>query len=394
MKRLATSLTALSMLLAMGCTEQQPAANTEALPQGLSVLQADDTHLSMAYKQGDTVIYLEALRGQRTADMYQQDPQAPRYEVDARFVSDDGNIFYSQRGGDNWLEPKWAEQLERRNALAPTRESNERLFQLATAAAQAMDAQLRAELGAERAALLEPLARPLRGFGLTAASLYAEHKQRMLEHKRDDGVFPEGEVPGEVAYGDDKGGDCDDWVTFGSNYYYIAVHDGSTAVIARHSATRLYEWRGYWAQVHDSCNHGRCAYEMGQKCFLQYYEAREDYKPSWQMQSCGTDYHAFSNDGHNCHDDTRVQMANFVYGNGHQKGPGSKFWCYGDDSSDISSWPGDQSGSPDCDSSRDEGYNHYDMCRFVGTHSYNSAGGCYCDAACEDYNDCCVDGPW
>lgn len=396
MKHLTLALTALFL---WSCAPAAEKTDEGALADGLTVFAASETGISLAYKKGDLVLKMDALRGGRTPDMYQQDPDAPKWEVDAKMMSGEGRIFYTARGGDNWVDPTWATELELQPELFGDRLPNEAFYLLAAEAAKVLEVQVAAQVGPELAAKVAPLLRPLRDFGASAPMVYFQQILRLHEHLVDLGLMNPDDDPvitgpnGEVLFGS-GGTTCDAWVTYSSNYYYIAVHDKSTAVIARHSATRLFQWLGYWAWVHDNCNHGTCAYDMGQKCFLQYYEAVEDYKPTWELQSCGTEYDAFSNDGHNCHDDTRVQMANFVYGNGHNQGPGSRFWCNLDDDSDISAWPGDQGGSPACSGSTSDGYNHPHMCRYQNTHGYNSAGYCYCDSACLTYNDCCIDGPW
>lgn len=397
MRNFALILTSLAMALVLvscGVSDEQ---QSKVLADGLTILDVSETKISLAFKDSGQVIFMEALRGNKTPDMYQQDPEAPVWEVDARFKAENGRLFYTARGGDQWVDSSWTRDLIEDEEKYTSRESNELLFILSGKAVASLDEHIKTELGEEMAKTIEPLLRPIKNFGERAHERYLEQRVRLHKHLVDLGLMADDPLltseNGEILYGSGGTG-CDDWVNLTSNYYYMAVHDKSTAVIARHSATRLYEWQGYWNKIHDNCNHGTCANDMGQKCLLQYHEAIVDYKPAWELQSCGTDYDAFSNDGHNCHDDTRVQLANFVYGNGHNRGPGSNFWCDDDDDSDISSWPGDQSGSPECSSSTDDGYRHDHMCRTQGLHSYNSAGGCYCDESCLDFNDCCIDGPY
>ena len=388
-----TTLIAIAVLLTIGCESETNEAHS--LQDGLTVLSASETSLSIAFKSGEQMIYLEALRGQATPEMYQQDPEMPKYEVDARFAAANGRLFYTARGGDRWIEPKWVDDLNAQESRYPNRESNYHLHLLAFEAAKVLDAEVTAQVGPELAAKMAPMLKPLRDFGMRAPEVYAEQLGQLNRHLVEIGFLPEDNPvtgSGEVTFGS-GGTDCDAWVTFDSSYYYIALHDKSTALIARHSATRLYQWVGYWSHVHDNCNHGTCAGDMSKKCNLSYTEAVEDYKPSWEIQSCGTSYHMYSNTGHNCHDDSRVQMANFVYGNGHNQGPGSNFWCYGDEASDISDGIGDQGGSPECNNSQTEGYRHPDMCRVQNLTGWNSAGGCSCAASCVNYNNCCIDGP-
>ena len=369
----------------------------DGLEDGLTVLEAQDTAISAAYRRGDVVVYFEALRGQPRPDAYQDDSGVLKYEVDARFVADNGRVFFSQRGGDAWVNPRWVAELGRQDELPPTRESNEMLFEIAAEAADVLDLRVAEEIGEMQAAQLLPEIDALRSMGHSAAATFAEQKLRLLEHRAEEGL-----ANVEIEYGS---GDAEDApiAQLGANYYYIAVHDMTIYLFGKHSATRLYSWQGYWLNVYNSCNHGDCANTMGIKCLLQYYDAVEDYKPAWDFQTCGTGYNAWSDSGgHNCHDDTRVQMANFVYGNGHNKTPGGDFWCDdGDSDTDISVdiWGVelDQSGSPDCNAGTNKGYNHPDMCRFTAVNpesGYNADGHCFCDAGCMGRNDCCIDGPY
>ncbi|MFW5741565.1 MAG: hypothetical protein ACOC1F_14520, partial [Myxococcota bacterium] len=159
MKRVAL----LSILLAVtGCsatsedTTGMPAPETVA--EGLTILDSgSDTRFEAVYKKDDVAIYLQAVRGQPTPDIYQEDPASPKYEVDARFVSDDGRVFYTQRGGDHWIDPTWAEDLEHQTELPATRESNAALFEMAAEAAEALALEFPSVLPAEEAAVLPEL---------------------------------------------------------------------------------------------------------------------------------------------------------------------------------------------------------------------------------------------
>ena len=62
--------------------------------------------------------------------------------------------------------------------------------------------------------------------------------------------------------------------------------------------------------------------------------------------NCSTGYDWNSSDGHNCHDDTRVQQAAFAQ---NRYNSGWDQWCNNSDHrTDISAWPGDESGNPNC----------------------------------------------
>ncbi len=379
--------------LSTGCVGEDRPSPRE-LSQGVTVLEAGEASLSLAYKAGDVAIYLDARRGQLTAEPYQKDPDSPRYEIDARLLSDDGRIFWVLRGGDRFIDPTWADDLARQDDLPAPRVSNRVLFDMAADAVSSLDVEVAAQIGSDRAVALSHELRALYQIGSLAPSTYASMKTRADERRTQQGL-PE---RAEVEYGSSAGPEPSDY-SAGAGYYYVRQCDDYLGGDGWHTAIRLYKWtNSAWGNVADFANHGSYCYNGADSdCILQYTEAIVDYKPAWTSWTCDTPYNLKSGSGgHNCHDDTRLQMASFVYGNGHQKDPGTKYWCNGkDDSTDISSWFfGDQNGTSECNDTYDEGYRHPDMCRNQNAcGGYNSAAGCYCDTACTDFNDCCLDGP-
>jgi len=121
------------LLVLLGCTSVRN-EKTKPLEEGLTVLSASETKLSLAYKSGEDVIYMDALRGNPTPEMYQQDPLAPKFEVDVRFADAQGRIFYTAKGGDEWQDPSWREELELQQENFRERASNEHLLFLASKA--------------------------------------------------------------------------------------------------------------------------------------------------------------------------------------------------------------------------------------------------------------------
>jgi hypothetical protein len=389
MKKLVGSVFALVMAgLVVGCASadaskapEQTGAQTEvALVEGLNILPTTtDIAFNAAYKRDKTVIYMQALRGKETPAEYQKDPASPKFEIDARFVADNGRTFYSRKGGDEWIDPTWAQDFEKQTSLAPTRISNEALFNLAAEATADLEVKVAQKMGSDRAATFVPVLKAIREFGERAPMQFAEQKVRHLEALKKKGL----DVSMEIPYGT-NGPEDSDW-SANANYYYIAVHDKDlsfTFGTGKHSATRLYQWTGAWSWVHDACNHGTCAGDMGIKCLLQYYEAVSDYKPSWTFQNCKTGYDAISNGGHNCHDDTRVQLSNFVY---NKSNNGYQAWCNdGDGPSDISGGF-ERGGSPSCDGYGDRGFHYARWCDYNDNMSCPSSWqgtGDGCDCGC------------
>ncbi|MEO7095047.1 MAG: hypothetical protein ABI175_17440 [Polyangiales bacterium] len=372
-------LVGLSLLLVAACEPSTP--EPTELAQGVTVLEATASRVSAAYRSGDLVIYLQSVQGKATP--YQGDPKSPQFEIDARLVADNGRIFYIRRGGDSFIDPTWTADLDAQSALPPSRESNRVLFDMAD------------EAGAALSDLSITEARTQIDTLIATARLAPGTFEMMVEQRAAAGL-PEMK---EIAYGSSNGPEASD-VQLGANYYYMALHaaDLDNSPWGYHSATRLYRWDGYWAGAVDFCNHGRCPLEMPQVGIVQ--TANSGLKPAFRIDACNTGYGLYSdNGGHNCHDDSRLEMAGYAYGNGHQKDPGNAYWCNGnDDSTDISvniwGWETDQSGYPNTTTDSNRGYNNPQMCRTQNNHGYNGAAGCYCDSACVNYNDCCLDGPY
>ena len=365
-------------VLALGLTGCAMPGDSD-LAQGLTVLDAEDTSLAAAYRHGDAVIFLEVARGHATPDVYQQHPGSPLFEVDARFVSDDGQVFYSQRGGDTWIDSAWGEDLEQQNQLAPAG-PNEELFDMAAAAVAVLDIEVANQLGSDHATGLATELDAIRAIGAAAPATYAIQRKRVLEQQ-------------EIAYGGPGGEDS--WASQSGGYFAMEVHSDTidwTFGLGWHSATRLFKWNDGWVSVHDACNHGDCASTMPSRSVVQWYDvidpADGDYEKNsgWTLQTCLTDYDAFSNDGHNCHDDTRVQMTNLVYGavnNGYQ------LWCNdGDGAADISAPPGDLGDYPRADGTSDYGFHYPSQCDYnwSGTcpDSYKTDNDCDCGCTYSD----------
>lgn len=377
-----------SLLLLGACQDARP--EPTELAQGATILEASDTALSAAFRKDNVVIYLEAIRGQPTPPQFQGDPLSPQFEIDVRMLADNGRIFYSRRGGDAFIDPSWAEDLDAQAELPPSRESNRILFDMADEVAGVLTDDSTRILG-ERAKVLAPELDAIVAIGRQAPGTFAMMVDERIER---------GLATTDVEYGKSTGSESSD-EDQAAGYYYLGLHaddlEGSPA--GYHSATRLYRWDGHWAVANDFCNHGRCPYENGMPQ-VGWVQAGDGYKPSFRVHSCNTGYGLYSDDGgHNCHDDSRLQMASVMYGNGHQKDPGWSYWCNGaDDDSDISvniwGWEVDNSGYPQATTNAKKGYTHPHMCRNQNNRGYNSKAGCYCDQACLTHDDCCVDGPY
>jgi hypothetical protein len=363
MKRTLTTLF-LSLFL-ISCTgadlEVTAPADDAELRQGVTLLDVQPGFSFTArYVKHDDVLFLQAVRGQRTPEIYQQDPESPRFEIDVRVTDRDGRILYLRRGGDAFVDPVWQDELLLQDLLPPAAGSNEHLFAMIGEATDAIEAEL-VGLG-QNVTLLDELA-AVRGFARNAPVAYLQSQAQVTAEVAKHGFFnPE---LYEAGGGGSLAGEEADALSLSAGWYFVAQWDKELFydwAPGRHSGVRLHQLNGSGTfAYYDFCNHGTCpgVDPMVQKCTLIKIN-----RPSWYLPACTTGYGMWSDDGgHNCHDDARVQMASFVYG---ATNNGSQWWCNGnDDDTDISvdiwGFELDQDGSADCSADQYRGYNHYNM---------------------------------
>jgi len=333
--------------------------------EGLTILEFQpESDFKAMFVRGDDVILLEAVRGQPTPEQYRSDPASPQHEVDARITDHLGRILYLRRGGDHFVDPAWQDDLEWQENLPAFDGSNVALFEMAAEASGLLEDTIAGRFGAASVARILPELRSIQDFGVTARLAVAESERMLAAHVGQHGFLAGAAASDALPLaggGGSSSGSEDGAKSLAAAWYWIAVYDKSCCMgLGRHSATRIQRVDGGASfAIFDFCNHGECPSDsaMSHKCRLTMTN-----KPAWTARTCTTDYSAFSNNGHNCHDDTRVQLASFVYG---APNTGKQYWCSdGDSGTDISNGTGDQSGSPECNNSMNKGYNHKDMLYF------------------------------
>ncbi len=345
-----------------------PAAEPDAGPQlaqGLTVLDVQkDFSFTAAFVQGEDVIYLQAVRGRPTPAEYRNDPSVPLFETDARITDKEGRLLYVRRGGDDFVDPTWEDDLLFSESLPPSATSNRRHLEMAAAATKVLEDGLARHAGVQAAATLFNEVIALREFGATVPQAIAASDEAVRAHVAEHGAFPV------LAGGGGTDGPEDAMKYLDAGWYFIAVHQKDisfTFGTGKHSATRIHKYNtsnGAYTYF-DFCNHGTCAGSMGEKCRLIMID-----KPAWTAMTCNTEYNTWSNSpGHNCHDDTRVQMAAFVYGPSMAR---NQYWCNDGDSDVDLSGGFEQGGSPDCNEGTDTGYNHPSMLNYSASYTYSA----------------------
>ena len=117
---------------------------------------------------------------------------------------------------------------------------------------------------------------------------------------------------------------------------------------------------------------------MGRSGILQYYEtlAQGD-DGGWTAQTCDTHYNwDSSGGGHNCHDDSRLQMNNFVY---RRPIGGTSYWC---NDGSTNKWK-----APSANGDVQDGFNHPSFCNYDWGSTYSCPSSWYgtndgCDCGC------------
>ncbi len=335
------------------------------LHQGVQIIDLQpDFSFTASFARGDKVIFIQAIRGNAAPQQYRDDPSFPKYEVDARITDAEGRLLYIRRGGDDFVDPTWLDDQLEQDGLPVPAVSNRALFEMIPEALEAIETELANVHGAAAVASLMPELKAVNDFGRTAPATFAASDLEVIER-----VNQQGFLNFEAGGGGSEGPE-DSPKYFISGWYRLTLHDkNGTAGLYRHSATRIRQLRyGGVYTYYDFCNHGDCASTMSEIGSLSQIQ-----KPAWTALTCSTGYSAKSQDGgHNCHDDSRVQMAAFVFGPVMNR---DQYWCNdGNSSVDISNnfWYGDQEGSPEANDSTNRGYNHPNMLNFWASNT-NSA---------------------
>ena len=82
----------------------------QALHEGITSLVTVPKGIYGSYEFDGKIIYFETRRGSRTPKHLRDgDPATPNYEIDVRFMNQEGEPFLIQLGGDAHLDNAWTE---------------------------------------------------------------------------------------------------------------------------------------------------------------------------------------------------------------------------------------------------------------------------------------------
>lgn len=287
-----------------GAGSDVPVGGTESAQGRLSVVTADEATglLVLRYEGAGRAITYEQRLGPKMLNPPSEsdlatNPELPSYEVDARVLDAQGNVFELQMGGDGFIDSSWD---------MPQVEAIDELGRL-------QDMRMLAEAVPEMRRLTVP--EGLEQLRLNAIQI-GESSARAPEKP--------GEAPLSANNYETKG-----IIAFGPTSvvkWDFVVRKKSLSFIADHSAVHLRGWSTnnlvFNAQ---SCNHGTCAQStaMTTHCVMPGYKPDDGSNARWfYSDGCTTKYVAGStNGGHNCNDDSELQ-ARAIWFNGPQSTTG------------------------------------------------------------------------
>lgn len=266
----------------------------DELEQGITILDADPARgVAGAYRDGADVVYFETRVGYtKPAIFLEEYPEEPAAEMDMRFLDRNGLTFYAQQGGDQFVDPTWAESINETFRTYVPDEDRARDFALAKAAGQAFPGSAEPALAAHTFHLrahgeqLLPSEDPL----LLAPTEVAESTPRL-----------------ESTYA----------TASESGWWYLAggMSHSTVAVFGSHGSVQYWAYDTSWKFRMNFCNHGSCT--GSHKCYT--YSNGWVNNPSISYEGststgtvsggCSTGYNWNAYGGeHNSNDDTAYEL--------------------------------------------------------------------------------------
>ncbi|HEY3816986.1 MAG TPA: hypothetical protein VGL81_07445 [Polyangiaceae bacterium] len=231
-----------------GCSNAAPTSSRPAasqLKEGLNVLDASDPSvgLSAAYLKSGRVVYIETRVGLLKPEVYRNEGRGePDNEMDLRFVDQNNFTFFVQRGGDNFADPTWAQDVLRSEGPVATKADRTLDWTMAIEAATALARAVPATFKDHVYHLTNFAAQPN-----PATDPALLQKLAAFE-----AAAPKPAV-GTQGYSG----------TYSSNVWtqtYVAKWSRGLLYVASHSATQMFANPdvGTWLMEISACNHGTC----------------------------------------------------------------------------------------------------------------------------------------
>jgi hypothetical protein len=318
------------VLLLAGCdgnTSQRPPA--EQLTEGLNLLQVKDPSwgFNAAYMKAGRVIYIESRVGASKPDIYKATwPDDPANEMDMRFIDQEGRSFFIVRGGDEFVDPTWKEDMLSANRAAPKIDllQREADFGIAQEAATAIHVALPASFKDHAFHMQGIAAQPIPTQNPVIMEALMKHPMVVNQ-------------TGEISYANGS------FSGASTAYLYSSSCCGGFGM---HSATNMVSGGNtqLWA-----CNHGRCPDQLGYVSYTNsHYSGNVSLTGETNVNNLATSggcnggysWNTFSQSGchvwscsskgyHECNDDAEYEQLE-VYYLGACSGGNGPATCYGD----------------------------------------------------------------
>lgn len=247
-------IASLAVLGSAGCTPDFESGRPpiEALEPGLNLIDTTDPTWGMtaAYVKADRVVYLEQRVGALKPQSYRDEfADEPANEIDMRFVDKNGRVFFVQRGGDEYVDPTWAKDIDA--ALANPASDVDRIADFALAKEAATEiAKL---TGAEFA----PFTHHAQVYA--ARPVPTEDPHLIASAAKANTVRPD------VAYAGWNGGSVSYWLQ--GDLYDKDKGCAFWVCVAKHSGVAMWAYNGSsWQLAVHACNHGSCPGSMSYRC--------------------------------------------------------------------------------------------------------------------------------
>ncbi len=246
---------------------------------GLTSLVAVPKGINGSFVAGSKVIHFETRRGPQTPRYLRAgDPTAPIYEIDVRFLDEDGNPYLVQIGGDRPIDPTWS----------------------AAAAKYKVDSEAKSD------------------FDLTAKSIETIKKLKFNNKYKPEqlalinlaSTIEEAQVVEKVEAAPLQIPNAQATLPVNSYRHKIEIrHKSCCFGLGRHSATigKYISITGVTTTAVITCNHGTCANQMALKCSWTSASPGNRTTRLNNNIACTTPYNPTSIFGHNSNDDTDLQ---------------------------------------------------------------------------------------
>lgn len=310
-----------AILLATGCMTGPESPGdmppVSELQEGLTILKAEaDWGINAAYVKEGRVVYFQTRVGPMKPEVYRLSwPEDPPYEMDMRFVDQEGNVFYTMRGGDFLIDPTWVPDLNRSFKAQVPQDVRNKDLDLMVEAAGVAAVEIPKLLG----------------------SAFGDHVHHfdLLSQNPPGRNLPEGvegpvrspedmpQIPLEDSIATYSGQWSGQNVWLHTEMYRGSVSYCSWFTTCHHTATIMWYHTTSWGYIL-ACNHGRCWNELSYRCYtasnkrfaFASISGETNYGGNTNVSGgCLTPYDWYA-DGYNhlCNDDTAYELWQTIYG--------------------------------------------------------------------------------